>query len=92
MHACMRTTIELSDSTYQALRAEMLKRGERGFSSIVEQALVAYFAEAPERERLAAAVRAVEGIWSEDEADETRRRSSEAWSTWQSDRFSTPTS
>jgi hypothetical protein len=88
----MRTTVELSDSTYRTLRAEMLERGERGFSTIVEEALVSYFAQAPERERVRDAITAADGAWSEDDVSELERRRSEAWSTWQTDRFSTPTS
>lgn len=88
----MRTTIELSDATYQALRAEMLGRGERGFSPIVEEALVSYFAESPERERIRDAIAAADGAWSQEDVGELERRRSEAWPTWQTDRFSTPTS
>jgi hypothetical protein len=92
MHACMRTTVELSESTYHSVRAEMLRRGERGFSPIVEEALVSYLARAPERERIAAAIAAADGAWSEDDVLDLERRRADVWSTWQTDRFSTPTS
>jgi hypothetical protein len=88
----MRTTIELSDSTYRALREEALRRGVRGFSPIVEEALVAYLAASPERERLAAALADAEGAWNEGDARELESTRDTVWSTWQTDRFSTPTS
>lgn len=39
MQFTVRTTIELSDSTYARLRAKAAERGMRGFSAIVEEAL-----------------------------------------------------
>ncbi len=88
----MRTTVELSDQTYRALREEAIRRGVRGFSPIVEDALVAYLANAPERQRLAAAIAAAEGAWSDRDVRELESARAEVWSTWQTDRFSTPTS
>ena len=88
----MRTTIELSDATYRALRAEELRRGVRGFSPIVEEALVSYLEASPERERLRAAIAGAEGSWSDEDVSELESRRAEVWSTWQTDRFSTPTS
>ena len=88
----MRTTVELSDATYRALRAESIRRDIRGFSPIVEEALAAYLAAAPERERLSAAIADAEGAWSEDDARELEATRAEVWATWQTDRFSTPTS
>jgi hypothetical protein len=88
----MRTTIELSDATYRALRAESLRRRIRGFSPIVEDALVAYLAAGPERDRLVAAIANAEGAWSDEDVRELEGTRAEVWSTWQTDRFSTPTS
>jgi hypothetical protein len=88
----MRTTIELTEPTYRALRAEALHRGIRGFSPIVEEALVAYLAASPERERLVAAIERAEGAWSDEDVRELEERRAEAWATWRTDRFSTPTS
>jgi hypothetical protein len=88
----MRTTIELSDATYRALRAEGLRRGVRGFSPIVEEALVSYLEASPERERLRAAIAGAEGSWSDEDVSELESRRAEVWSTWQTDRFSTQTS
>lgn len=88
----MRTTVELSELSYRALREEALRRGIRGFSPIVEEALRVYLAAAPERDRLIAAIADAEGAWDDDDVREFEARRDEAWSTWQTDRFSTPTS
>ncbi|HMO95079.1 MAG TPA: ribbon-helix-helix protein, CopG family [Tepidiformaceae bacterium] len=40
----MRTTIELSDDTLRALRELAARRGEKGYSKIIAEALEAYFA------------------------------------------------
>jgi hypothetical protein len=85
----MRTTVELSDSTYQALREEALGRGIRGFSPIVEEALRAYFADAPERDRLIAAIARAEGAWDDDDVRDLQAVRGEVWSRWQTGRFST---
>jgi hypothetical protein len=88
----MRTAVELSGATYRALRAEMLERGVRGFSPIVEDALLAYFAATPEHDRLRAAIEQADGAWSDDDARELEDARANAWSTLETDRFSTPTS
>ena len=41
-HACMRTTIEITDEQHQALAAVARKRGLKGFSTLVQEALAAY--------------------------------------------------
>ena len=78
----MRTTIELSDATYRALRAEGLRRGVRGFSPIVEEALVSYLEASPERERLRAAIAGAEGSWSDEDVSELERDTSQAARPW----------
>jgi metal-responsive CopG/Arc/MetJ family transcriptional regulator len=65
----MRTTVEIDDRQ----RAELLKlaaqRGEKGFSSIVREALDLYMREhRAKREAVAQALR-LKGSFSEDEAD-----------------------
>ena len=45
----MRTTVEIRDELLERLRQEAAKRGERGFSGIVEEALERFFARDPAR-------------------------------------------
>ena len=86
----MRTTIELSDSTYARLRAKAAERGIRGFSAIVEEALARLLE--PGEDDLAASLVEAEGAWSERDVTEWERTREEAWATWPGGRYSTPTS
>lgn len=58
----MRTTIELSDEHRARLLELAARRGEKGFSSIVEEALERYFAR--EERRREAVDRALEALGS----------------------------
>jgi hypothetical protein len=91
MRTLMRTTIELSDRTYARLRARAAERGMRGFSAIVEEALERLLEPGGE-EVLASALQEAEGAWSESDVKEWERTREEAWASWPSDRYSTPTS
>lgn len=87
----MRTTIELSEQTYTQLRATAAERGMRGFSAIVEEALKRLFARGGGDETVAAIIEA-EGAWTTADVEEWEQVSREAWATWPSDPYSTPTS
>jgi metal-responsive CopG/Arc/MetJ family transcriptional regulator len=64
----MRTTVELSD----AIRAKLLelaaRRGERGFSAVVEEAVARYLEEEGRREERAERARAVIGAMDDEDA------------------------
>jgi predicted CopG family antitoxin len=80
----MRTTIELSDPVYRRLKSEAVDRGIRGFSPIVEEALVEHFrSDAGRRDRVEA-IRAARGAWSEKDVERWERDVREAWATWPS--------
>ena len=91
MHDSMRTTIELSDHTYTRLRAKAAERGMRGFSVIVEEALVRFFERGGEDDVVSAQMEA-EGAWSESDVREWEEVREEAWASWPVDPYSTPTS
>lgn len=65
----MRTTVELPDEIRARLLELAARRGERGFSGIVEEALERYLAEEERRRGLAEAARAVLGSLEEEDAD-----------------------
>jgi predicted CopG family antitoxin len=88
----MRTTIELSDPVYRRLKSTAIDRGTRGFSAIVEEALSEYFRSELHRTNLASAIADAEGTWSDEDVAEFERNREQAWATWQSPQFSTPTS
>lgn len=87
----MRTTIELSDTTYRRLRAVAADRGLRGFSPIVEEAVRALLDNDREG-RAPSALAGAEGAWSEADVEDWERAREEAWSTWRADLSSTPMS
>lgn len=78
----MRTTIEIDDHQ----RAELLKlaaqRGEKGFSSVIRDALNAYLKQHHARRELVKQARALHGTWSETEAaaiEESIQRLRRTW-------------
>ncbi len=91
MHKPVRTTIELSDRTYTRLRAKAAERGMRGFSAIVEEALERLLDPGGEDD-IEVALADAEGAWSESDVEEWERAREEAWASWPTDRYSTPTS
>jgi len=88
----MRTTVELTDPLYRRLRTAAAERGLRGYSQIVEEALVEYLDAEPHRRELVTAIEAAEGAWGEDDVAELEGARQEAWAQWQNDPSSTPTS
>lgn len=81
----MRTTIELSDPIYRRLKEVALERGVRGFSPIVEDALVGYLAADHRKRELVGAIEAAAGTWSDEDVAEIERAREEAWSSWHVD-------
>ena len=77
---CMRTTVEIRDDQRLALVALASKKGIRGFSVLVQDAIDLYLAEQrPEAIRDALALR---GTLTDQEAEEMRRRIDQAWAGW----------
>jgi metal-responsive CopG/Arc/MetJ family transcriptional regulator len=66
----MRTTVELSDAVRARLLELAARRGERGFSALVEEALERYLEDEDRRRRQAEDAKAVIGVLGEREADE----------------------
>lgn len=76
----MRTTIELTDEQHQALAAVARRRGLRGFSALVQEALAAYLPtlDTDEIDLLLG----LEASISADEEAEIRSRIDSARATW----------
>ena len=66
----MRTTVELSDAVRARLLELAARRGERGFSALVEEALERYLEDEERRRSQAEEAKAVIGSLSGQEADE----------------------
>jgi metal-responsive CopG/Arc/MetJ family transcriptional regulator len=69
----MRTTIELPDDLRAKLLALAARRGEKGFSGLVREAVAAYLADLEGKNARAERALAVLGTLSEEEAEDLRR-------------------
>jgi metal-responsive CopG/Arc/MetJ family transcriptional regulator len=78
----MRTTVDLSDDLIAALHALAIRRGQRGYSKVMEEAVSTYLRDQKKRQRDLRAVLDIEGSWSQDEADEVRKNLQEARKNW----------
>lgn len=78
----MRTTVEIDD----AQRAELLKlaaqRGEKGFSSVIRDALDLYIRQHRAKKALIAQALELEGSFSDDEADALEASVCQLRETW----------
>ena len=78
----MRTTVELPDEIRARLLEMAARRGERGFSGLVEEALERYLAEEERRRERAETARSVLGTLDDEEAEalvESVRRLRDRW-------------
>ncbi|UQX11633.1 hypothetical protein [Candidatus Mycobacterium methanotrophicum] len=76
----MRTTVEITDEQHRALSAIAQRRGVRGFSALVQEALDTYLASlnADEVDLLLG----LEGTLNDSEAREVQRRINDARARW----------
>ncbi|MGH2747604.1 MAG: ribbon-helix-helix protein, CopG family [Actinomycetota bacterium] len=77
----MRTTIEITREQHLALTELAAKRGIRGFSPLVREAIDFYLRERHESEMKE--FLELRGSISDEDADEMKRRIDKAWATWQ---------
>ncbi|MBM3295571.1 MAG: ribbon-helix-helix protein, CopG family [Candidatus Aminicenantes bacterium] len=78
----MRTTVDLSEDLIAALHALAVRRGQRGYSKIMEEAVAYYLRDQNKRDRGLKAVLELGGGWSEEEAEEVRKNLEEARRNW----------
>jgi hypothetical protein len=76
----MRTTVEITDEQHRALSAIAHRRGVRGFSVLVQEALDGYLANLRTDE--VDLLLGLEGVLSESDADEMRSRISDVRTAW----------
>jgi hypothetical protein len=76
----MRTTVEISDEQHRALSAIAQRRGVRGFSVLVQEALDAYLATL--NTDAVDLLLGLEGVLSDSDAQEMRSRISDVRTTW----------
>ncbi len=76
----MRTTVEITDDQHRALSAIAQRRGVRGFSILVQEALEGYLANLDTGE--VDLLLQLEGMLSDSDAQEMRSRVGDVRSTW----------
>lgn len=76
----MRTTVEITDEQHRALSAIAQRRGVRGFSVLVQEALDGYLANLNVDE--VDILLGLEGVLTDSDAKEMRSRISDARTTW----------
>lgn len=82
----MRATIELPDHLRAAVMAVAAKKGYRGYSRVIVDALEFYFAEREARESGLHDLLGLRGAWSTEEAEEVRERLAEVRANWREGR------
>lgn len=78
----MRTTVEISDEQRARLLELAARRGEKGFSGLVREALEMYLAEIDRRHRLARRALSAIGSFDAEEAEELERSVERLRASW----------
>jgi metal-responsive CopG/Arc/MetJ family transcriptional regulator len=78
----MRTTVELSDDLIAALHALAVRKGYRGYSRIMEEAVKHYLRDHEKKEGAWSVLMKMRGSWSAEEASETRKKLEEIRENW----------
>ena len=88
MHACdlpaMRTTIELPDELRAKLLAMAARRGEKGFSGLIQAAVARYLEEEELRQSVVRRALSAIGSLDDDEAERLRESVRQFGSSWRS--------
>jgi hypothetical protein len=78
----MRTTVEMKTEHRSALLALAARRGEKGFSNVLADAIEEYLRGNVERKRRLKDFLALEGSFSKEDGDELRRITTELRESW----------
>jgi metal-responsive CopG/Arc/MetJ family transcriptional regulator len=78
----MRTTVELSDDLIAALHAIAVKKGHRGYSRVMEDAVRHYLRDLEKKERPLSVLMRMRGSWNAGEAAEMKKRLEEIRKNW----------
>jgi hypothetical protein len=78
----MRTTVEMKPEHRTALIALAARRGQKGFSAVLEEAIEVYLAGEDSRDAKRNALAALAGALTQEEADELRRTTTQIRETW----------
>lgn len=78
----MRTTVELSDDLIAALHALAVKKGHRGYSRVMEEAVKHYLRDHEKKGLSLSVIMKMRGSWSAEEAAETKKKLEEIRKNW----------
>lgn len=78
----MRTTIELSNELISSLHALAVKKGYRGYSKVIEEAVHFYLKKNEEKESATRRLLRMRGSWSGEETREVKKRIEEMRKNW----------
>jgi metal-responsive CopG/Arc/MetJ family transcriptional regulator len=78
----MRTTIELSDDHRSALHSIAARRGLRGYSKLIQEAIDFYIKEKVKKGEGAKEILKMRGTWSREEAKHFKKRLEEIRRNW----------
>jgi hypothetical protein len=78
----MRTTVEMKPEHRSALLAMAARRGQKGFSLVLEEAIDHYLRGEAEREKRRQTILSLAGCISEEEAEELRRTVRQLRESW----------
>jgi len=78
----MRATVELPDNLRAAVMAVAARKGYRGYSRVIVEALEFYLAEKEAKESGLQALLDLRGTWSSRDASRSRERIAEARANW----------
>jgi hypothetical protein len=78
----MRTTVEMKPEHRAALLALAARRGDKGFSSVLEEAIETYLSGERDREQRRRELLSLQGSLSEEEASELRETTRELRESW----------
>lgn len=79
----MRATVEIPDHLRAAVMAVAARKGYRGYSRVIVEALEFYLEEKEARESGLQDLLEMRGTWSRQEAADTKRRIDKARSNWE---------
>jgi metal-responsive CopG/Arc/MetJ family transcriptional regulator len=78
----MRTTVELSDDMIAALHALSVKKGYRGYSKLLQEAIAHYLEENEKKDLSLSVLMKMRGSWNPKEASETKKKLEEIRKNW----------
>lgn len=78
----MRTTIELSDDHRSALHSIAARRGLRGYSRLIQEAIDFYIKEKVKKREGTKEILKMRGTWSKEEAKQFKKRLEEIRRNW----------